>query len=160
MILVAIALCLAVSGCTSPTPGPSSNYGSDPGTKTNPSGSYATDASPSGTSSTGNSMQESTYTPPAADIEASDNAIMDAASAIQFNDPAAFTAMMSAETLAHVSGMPDLTTPEAQKIGVALQNARVVKAVEDAFVYETNIDGVTISFMVIKADGAWKISGL
>jgi hypothetical protein len=160
IILVALAICLALSGCTSPTPGPSSGYGSYSGTKTNPSGGYATDTSPSGSASTGAMVPENAYTSSAADAGASASAVMDAASAILFNDPDAFTGLMSAETLAHVSGTPDLTTPEAKTIGEALQNARIVNAAEDAFVYETTIDGVTITFMVVKEDGAWKISGL
>jgi hypothetical protein len=160
IVLVTVILCLMVSGCDTPTPKPSSNYGPDYGTNSNPYGGYATDTSPSGGYSTVTPAPESTYTPPATDSEASDNAVMDAASAIQFNDPDAFTALMSAETLTHVSGTPDLTTPEAQKIGEALQNARIVNAAEDAFVYETTIDGITITFMVVKEDGAWKISGL
>lgn len=151
-----VGLCLAVSGCDTPTPAPTSNQGSN----TNSNDGYPAVASPTSRPSTGDVVPESTYTPPAADVEESDNAIMDAASAIQFNDPDAFTALMSAETLTHVSGTPDLTTPEAKKIGEALQNARVVNAAVDAFVYETTIDGVAITFMVVKEDGAWKISGL
>jgi hypothetical protein len=149
-----------VSGCDTPTPAPTSNQGSNPGTNTNSNGGYPAVASPTSRPSTGNVVPESTYMPPAADVEASDNAVMDAASAIQFNDPDAFTALMAAETLTHVSGTPDLTTPMAQKIGEALQNAHIVNSAEDAFVYETTIDGVTITFMVVKEDGAWKISGL
>jgi hypothetical protein len=115
---------------------------------------------PSGGWPTATAVPESTYSPPASDLEASDGAVMDAASAILFNDPDSFTALMSAETLSHVSGTPDLTTPEVQKIGEALRNARMVRAGEDAFVYETTIDGVLISFTVIKEDGEWKIDGL
>ncbi|HEY3273954.1 MAG TPA: hypothetical protein VGJ92_09340 [Methanocella sp.] len=160
IVLVTVILCLLVSGCDTPTPTPSSNYGSDYGANSNSNGGYATDTNPYGGYSTVTPEPDSTYMPPATDSEAGDMAVMDAASAIQFNDPDAFTALMSAETLTHVSGTPDLTTPEAQKIGEALQNAHVVNSAEDAFVYETTIDGVTITFMVIKEDGAWKISGL
>jgi hypothetical protein len=162
IILVAVSFCLAVSGCDSPTPTASPYDGSGHGTDTTPStgpGSGA-DTTPSGSSPTGITVPESTYTPPATDVTASDNAVMDAASAILFNDPATFTSLMSAETLTHVIGAPDLTTSDAKKIGAALQNAYIVNAEKDAFVYETTLDGVQISFMVIKEDGAWKISGL
>jgi hypothetical protein len=160
IILVAVGLCLMVSGCDSPTPVPTSNHGSNTGTNTNANGGYSVSAIPTNSPSTGNTVPESTYMPTEADVEASDNAVMEASSAIQFNDPSAFTALMAAETLTHVSGTPDLTTPEAKKVGEALQNAYMVRAEADAFVYETTMDGVQISFMVIKEDGAWKISGL
>jgi hypothetical protein len=153
-------LCLTVSGCTSPTPAPASNPGSNQGTNTNTNGGYSVSASPIGSPSTDYTVPDDTYTPPAIDVSASNSAVMDASSAILFNDPAAFTALMSAETLTHVSGTPDLTTAEAKQIAEALQKARIVRAEKDVFVYETTMDGIQVSFMVIKEGGAWKIYGL
>jgi hypothetical protein len=160
LLLFSVLVVLAVCGCDEPTPRPSSNYGPDYGTNSYPYGGYATDTTPYGGYSTPAPAPESTYRPPATDVEASDNAVMDEASAIQLNDPDAFTALMSADTLARVSGTPDLTTPDAIMVGDALRNARMVRAGEDAFVYETRMDGVLISFLVIQEDGEWKIDGL
>lgn len=101
-----------------------------------------------------------TYTASQADKEASNKAVSDAAAAIESNDPQAFTALMSSDVLSRVSGTPDLTTPEAVRIAAGLRSARIVNEKKDAFVYETSIDGTDISFLVIKEDGAWKISGL
>jgi hypothetical protein len=161
IILVTLVLCLTVSGCTSPSPAPSSEHGTGQGTNSNTDNNGGNPSvSPSDSPSTGSLVPDDAYTVSGADVTASLNAVVDAASAIQFNDPAAFTGLMSADTISHVSGTPDLTTPEAKKIGEALQNAVPVKAEKDAFIYETTMDGVQISFLVIKEGGAWKISGL
>lgn len=105
-------------------------------------------------------VTETPYTATSADIAAGNKAVSDAAAAIDANDDDAFTALMSQDTLSRVHGSPDLTGPEAKGLAKGLKNARIVMEKPDAFTYETTVNGVDIMFLVIKEDGAWKLSGL
>ncbi len=98
------------------------------------------------------------YTASAADIKASNDAVTAVASAIKANDAKTVTSLMSKRTLSVVTGNPDLSGPEAASLAKAMSSAKIVKAEPDAFVYETNFNGVDITFLVIKEDGTWKIA--
>ncbi|GEM_PF-3096252 len=94
------------------------------------------------------------------DIKAGNKTVADTSSAIQARDVKAFTSLMSKNVLNHVQGSPDLTCPAASTLADSLRNAKIVKAEKDAFTYEITINAARITFMVIKEDGTWKISGL
>jgi hypothetical protein len=114
-------------------------------------------------SKTGNKtaiITTSAYTASAADIKAGNQTVANTASAIQAKDVKVFTSLMSRDLLSRVKGDPDLTSPEALVLADGLRNARIIKTEADAFTYEITVNGTKITFLVIKEDGAWKISGL
>lgn len=113
-------------------------------------------AQPGGETGYGTYMvSEKPYIANPADVTAGNKAVADAAAAIESGDVGAFTALMSSDTLSQVHGSPDLTG-----LVKGLKSARIVEEKKDAFVYEATVNGVDITFMVIKEDGAWKLSGL
>ena len=91
------------------------------------------------------------------DLAAANKTVADVAAAIQSKDAKAVTSLMSARMLADVKGDPDLSTPQAAALAEAMRNAKVLKAREDAVLYEMTLNGVRTSFMVVRENGAWKI---
>jgi hypothetical protein len=64
---------------------------------------------------------------------------------------------MSARMLANLKSGPDLSTPQAAALAEAMRNAKVLKAREDAIVYEITLNGEQTSFVMVREDGSWKI---
>ena len=105
-------------------------------------------------------LYNDSYTAPQADIKAGNKSVIDVSNAIQAKDTKAFTALMSTELLNKFKGAPDLTSPAAISLAEGLKTARIIKAEQDCFVYETKVNGTDITFLMIKENGVWKISGL
>jgi hypothetical protein len=105
-------------------------------------------------------LYDDSYNASQEDIKAGNKAVADAANAIQTKDTNTFTSLMSSEVLATVKGSPDLNSPTAISLAEGLRNAKIIKAEKDCFVYETKVNSTDITFLVIKEDGIWKISGL
>lgn len=94
------------------------------------------------------------------DLTASNNSIKETAEAMLANDKATFLQHMSKDTLQHVSGEPDLTSPQAVKLANGLKNARLTQAEPNMMTYQMTIDSTTYTFNTIKEDGTWKLTGL
>ncbi len=93
-----------------------------------------------------------------ADISASNAAVSDMSNAIRSNNVSAFTSLLSSRALDSVSGSPNLGSAQATALAEALRNAKIVGAMPGRFIYETNCNGVVITFLVIEEGGTWKIA--
>jgi hypothetical protein len=113
-----------------------------------------------GTSSTLATSSTKSYKASQEDITASNKTITGAADSIRTKDVKTFTSLMSENVMKNVKGTPDLSSPEAVSLADSLKNAKIVGAQKDAFLYEITLNGSVISFMVVKENGTWKISGL
>lgn len=96
----------------------------------------------------------------AQDVQLRNQALSEVAAALDSGDNQAVFSGLSAGTREKYGSGLGLSSDEAAALAGALRSARPVTEYPHSTLYEARVDGKTLSFVMWKEEGSWKISGL